>query len=689
MIYWNLFKKYELKLEGKKNTIDTNIYTFDIETTSYFLLDDVLHKSLDYKDLDDKEQKRCEFKCNMYIWMFGINDTIYYGRTWQEFKKFVKLLEDYCPYKKLVFVHNLAFEFQFLEGEFNFKNVKARKSHKVMKCEFEDYNFEFRCSYFMSNCSLKNLAEVYNLEVQKKDGDLDYTLLRHSETPLTDIEMEYCEYDCLVVYYYILKELDTYKSLKKLPLTSTGHVRNELKDRISKNYKYKAKVKKAVNTDPHVYNLLIESFMGGYTHANVLYTGEIINNVSSWDFTSSYPYVLVTHRFPSTKFKRCKITRAEQMLDVFAYLVVVEINDIKCKYWNNFISKSKCREIVNGEYDNGRIISADKVEMVLTDVDFKFYLETYKYSSYNIKECYYSLYNYLPIEFIDFVLEKYVNKTKYKNVVGKETEYALEKSKFNSLYGMSVTNNIRDEVEFDNKIGWQETELSNETIVDKLLEEEKKGFLSFAYGVWVTAYARQNLLKNVCKLDKWVVYCDTDSIKVVEGYDKKVIEDYNSFVKNKIEYVSHKLDIPLEKFAPKDIKGKERMLGLFDSDGFYEEFITQGAKKYAVKDEGEIKITVAGVPKKGSKALTTLEDFKDDLVFRYEDTGKNLLFYVDYELPSLMTDYLGNTYEVTDKSGCCLCPTTYVLGKSLEYADLVDEISSKRAIYKENKDGSR
>ena len=49
---------------------------------------------------------------------------------------------------------------------------------------------------------------------------------------------------------------------------------------------------------------------------------------------------------------------------------------------------------------------------------------------------------------------------------------------------MSVTNNIRDEVEYDNEMGWSEIPLSNEEILKKLQEEEKIGFLSFAYGVW-------------------------------------------------------------------------------------------------------------------------------------------------------------------------------------------------------------
>lgn len=57
-----------------------------------------------------------------------------------------------------------------------------------------------------------------------------------------------------------------------------------------------------------------------------------MENVDSWDFTSSYPYVLVTHKYPSTEFKKCNITRAERMSSRFAYLLVVKFKNIKCKY---------------------------------------------------------------------------------------------------------------------------------------------------------------------------------------------------------------------------------------------------------------------------------------------------------------------------------------------------------------------
>ena len=689
MIYWNEYKGHKPDVHGRKKKFDNTIYSFDIETTSYIISNGELYQADKYQELTKKEQEQCTYGSCMYIWQFSINDTVYYGRTWKELQLFIKKIDEVVPYKKIIFIHNLAFEFQYLKSYFRFSEVIARKSHKVMKAQMEEYNFELRCSYMMSNVALKKLPDIFNLPVEKMVGDLDYTKLRTPITKLDDKELKYCENDCLVIYHYIKYELTMYESVEKLPLTSTGHVRRELKGQTSKDYKYKRIVGRAVNTDPHIYNLLIEAFMGGYTHANWLYADEIIKNVDSWDFTSSYPYCMVTHKYPSTKFKRCNIRRVEDFNNRFAYLIVVRFKNIKSKYYNNFISQSKCRSLRGAKYDNGRVMEAEELIIVLTDVDLKIILESYECSSYEFEECYYSVYDYLPKRFINFVLDKYVLKTQYKGVVGKEIEYNRQKGLFNSLYGMSVTNNIRDEVSYDNETGWSETPISNEKIVEKLKEEEKTGFLSFAYGVWITAYARNNLLKNVMKLDPYVIYCDTDAVKVKEGYDKKVIEDYNSFVERKIKHVSEILKIPFEKFAPEDVKGVPRMLGLFDDDGHYLEFITQGAKKYAVKKlnkEGneEIHITVSGVPKSGAKSLKgDLNNFRNDLVFEFKDTGKNLLLYTEEQESVTMIDYQGNLYNLSDKSGCCVVPTTYILGKSQEYEHLLSDESARRAIYKE------
>jgi len=697
VIYYKEWIPYEKKIIGKRKKIDNNIYTFDIETTSYFILDGIQHNSIDYDSLNEDERKRAIPMSTMYIWMLGINDTVYYGRTWDELEEFLLTIRNYTPEKKIIFIHNLAFEFQYLYSRFRVSNVFARKSHRVIKCELTDYNIELRCTYFMSNSSLEQLPKTYNLPVKKMVGDLDYTFIRHSKTYLTDEELGYCENDCLVLYYYIMFELETYERVDKIPLTSTGHVRRELKQVTKDNYQYRNKVRKSVNIDPHIYNMLVDAFQGGYTHSNWIYTDEVLKNINSYDETSAYPYVMVTYKFPSTEFRKCNIKSKDDMINSFAYLLHVEFKNVKSKYYNNFISASKCMNLRGAKYDNGRIISASSFEIILTDIDFKLYLDSYNLE-YEIKESYYSIYNYLPRDFILFILDKYKKKTEYKNVEGKEIEYNLEKQKFNALYGMSVTNNISDEVVFKDNM-WEENPISNGEIIEKLEEEKKAGFLSFSYGVWVTAYARDNLLRRVMSLDEYVVYCDTDSIKLVDGYNKSIIEDYNKSVERRIKFVSEKLNIDINLYSPSDKHGVKHMLGLFElekedyQEYSYKEFITQGAKKYAVKEkklnketgeyEDNIKITVAGVPKKGKVALKDLHDFKDGFVFKYKDTGKNLLFYVDNQEPFILRDYLGEKLEVKDKTGCCLLPNSYTLGKALDYCYLLSDDSAKRSIYKE------
>ena len=689
MIHWSEYHGHEIDVVSKK--VDNTIYTFDIESTSYLILNGEIISASEYLNLNEEDREKALPCACMYIWQFSINETVYYGRTWEEFKSFLDRLEENCDLKKYIFVHNLSFEFQFFASQLNIKSVLSRKSRKVMSAKLADYNIEFRCTYYMSNVSLAYLPKLFNLSVQKMVGDLDYTKLRTPATTMTDAELGYCEHDCLVVYEYIKMELVKYKSVNRIPLTSTGKVRKELQSLVMKDYEYRRITRGSINVRPSVYNMLVDAFAGGYTHANYMYTDEVISNVDSYDETSAYPYVMVTSKFPMSEFKECHIKKAEDMIEKYAYLIKVTFHHVKCKYYNNFISASKCENIEGAMFDNGRIISAKELTITLTDIDFKFILDVYNIESYEIIESYYAIYKYLPKKFIDFILEKYVNKTKFKNVKGKELDYVKEKNKFNSLYGMTVTNMIRDEVNFDNITGWSESELTDSLIFDKLLEEKEKAFLSFSWGVWVTAYARDNLLRRMILLDPFVVYSDTDSLKCVQGYDVKVFEQYNAEVIKKIQKVSSALNIPFDNYAPEDSKGVKHLLGIFECETgagrkyTYDKFITQGAKKYCVEIDGHIEITVSGVPKSGNKCLKRIEDFRDDLVFDYKYTNKQTIMYNDDQVPVDIVDYLGVKYKVDDKSGCCLLPTTYKLGKSLDYANLLTDNSTNRAKFKNRK----
>ena len=54
--------------------------------------------------------------------------------------------------------------------------------------------------------------------------------------------------------------------------------------------------------------------------------------------------------------------------------------------------------------------------------------------------------------------------------------------------------------------------------------------------------------------------------------------------------------------------------------------------------------------------------------------------YCEEQKEVILEDYLGKSNKVSDRTGCCILPTTYVLGKSDDYMHLLSEDSSKRAI---------
>ncbi|MFX0586132.1 hypothetical protein ACOARR_12505, partial [Glaesserella parasuis] len=136
-------------------------------------------------------------------WMIGIghNTGVYYGRTWEELKNlclFLQLELNLSESRRLViYVHNLGYEFQFMRKYFDWLEdglfaVDERKPIKAL-CT---YGIEFRDSYILSGFSLENTAKnLTTHKVKKMVGDLDYSLIRTHLTPLTDVEMGYCEND--------------------------------------------------------------------------------------------------------------------------------------------------------------------------------------------------------------------------------------------------------------------------------------------------------------------------------------------------------------------------------------------------------------------------------------------------------------------------------------------------------------
>lgn len=567
-------------------TSDT-IYTLDIETTSLFKINGEW-QSFDYS-MSPKEYRFVEKISLPYIFMFGVEDTVYYGRNFRDLEMvFRKISDSYV--NKVIWIHNLSFEMFYLLDIFKnytIENMVARDILKPISFYVKELNLTFRCSYMLTNMTLETSAEEYGT-VFKKSGDLDYNLARGSTTYLNETELGYCEFDILSLHSVIKHFRDQYKHIACIPLTSTGEVRVELREKLDYYYFVNKPWKLVPPKD--IYLKLMATFAGGYTHANALNANRIIHDVNSYDIASSYPAVMLLEKYPTTPFKRYTEERYKKLKRTHAFIFLIHFNSVSSKYYTNYISHSKIfdQDEKTLTVDNGRVAAGKDFKMWLTDVDLEIIEECYE-CDYEFIEIYGSYKDYLDVRIIKYILELYNFKTTLKNIPEKDEIYRRSKSRINALFGMSVSNPLHNSATFTIKDGWKKVNYKDDDEFDKFvnetLQKQKKSYSNiffFAVGVFITSYARKNVLMQALKIDRDLIYIDTDSIKC-RGDHQDIFDAYNASIEEKYKdcVKAFRGAIKIEDFAPFDSKGVRRPIGYFEkeNDKPIKNFITLGAKK--------------------------------------------------------------------------------------------------------------
>lgn len=633
---------------GKKDRYKDIITAFDIETTR----------------IREIEQSV------MYVWQWAFDDDLcVVGRTWEEFLDLADNLAYILPdgVKLVAYVHNLSYEFSFLSGIYNFKpeDVFCMDSRKILKCTMFG-KIEFRCSYIHSNMNLKEYTEKMGAQHSKLSGEeFDYSKQRFSWTPLTEKELAYCTYDVIGLVEAIKIDMEhDGDNIQSFPLTSTGYVRRDAK-REMKKFAHSYIVEQLPNL--HIYTMCREAFRGGNTHGNRFYAGQIVSDVHSIDRSSSYPDVLVNRPFPNGQFIEVghidEKTFRYYMKCNKAIIMRVKINGIKLRYptWGcPYLSKDKCREIVEAGYDNGRILHADSLETTLTDIDFRIIEYEYVWDSIDFLDVAYTKYSLLPEPFTLLINDYYERKTVLKGKEGAELDYYRAKAKLNSLYGMCAQDPCKPYIRYEDG-EYIVAEDDTETLLEK--DNKRRQLPCYQVGVWCTAWARWELetgLRLVFESENGrFIYTDTDSIKYTGEVD---FTNYNNErIRNSRNHGAYAIDS----------KGKYHYMGVFEEEGTCQRFVTLGAKKYAYEDSnGDLHITVAGVMKKaGAKELAEnggIEAFRPNFIFR-EAGGIEAVYNDDPEIKEYKID--GHTVPITPN--VVLRESTYTLGITEEYEYLL------------------
>ena len=664
--YQDILKIRTTKKRGREGNIEYINYpfSFDTETSSFM-----------------QENKKA---CCMYMWGFGYGDKCYIGRTWGDFldlyNELVTNLKLNYTKRIIVYVHNLGYDFQFMRKWLPVKHVFSVKEREPLYVVTKD-GIEFRDSLLLSGLSLEKTAEsLTKHDIKKLVGDLDYSLIRHCETPISDTEKGYLINDCLVVTAYISEQIEQYKSVAYIPYTKTGKVRKWCRQYIN-NHEDKWIYREIMSTltlTEADYVLCKNAYAGGFSHANPMHVGEVLSNIESFDFTSSYPAVICSELYPMSAPEHIHIKDVDELKELrkgHNIIFNVTLEDVESKItYEHYISSSKCLlKVAPVQEDNGRLVKAKLINITITEIDWDIITRCYSFTRATFGKAIRFISKPLPRAFLECVYHFYEGKTTLKGVENKEEEYLNMKENLNSLYGMCVTDILKEDIIYDAETQtWLEERQHNATMEE--YNKKKDRFLYYPWGIYITAYARRNLWSGIFELRNDYIYSDTDSLKVLHfERHAEYFKRYNERIQQKLAYIIE-LTQAKGNYKPLNKKGVEKILGVWDREEPIKKFKTLGAKRYmCYYGNREYKITIAGLSKSyGAKYLkktyknmkNIFAAFKDEMSIPKEYTNKKTHTYIDEEMAGYVTDYLGNTAIYHELSGIHLSNSPFVLSLS-------------------------
>lgn len=634
---------------------------------------------------------------------------VYLFRKWEHVTAFFDHVADFYnlgPDRHiLIFIANFSFEFQFMrarfkwdQGEFDFF---AKEERQPLKATYR--GLEFREALTISGGSLAQLAKDF-CTTQKlitegpngeKISDLDYSIERNYETPLTPIEEQYCINDVV-----ILAEFSEYifehfiKPERTIPMTKTSILLSQFKARYrdlckARDIKHHLPPQTSENEYhdyilqcfPHFeqYKIWMNFlFRGGYVHGDATFSGlEVYAKMK--DITSDYPARMNLDYYPRTPFKQWALETGllsaamQKALKSKCCIMHCIFDFIEITTAHSIESSNKVVQALGARWDNGRLISADLLEVWLTELDFDVYTHYYKWEGVTILSFETAERGKQPPFVLDILNKLYMEKQALKRQgLNNTTEYAIKKSGVNTCYGAEVKR-IRTQqalYDFDTNIWY-----TKDTLID-FEKERNKQLLLPQFGIWVTAHARHTLLVDVMyKMITHgipVYYGDTDSGKhapahkaedIIKHYNKRIAKRLKKRLRARLQYVPDMLG--LGEFTP-ECKGRTV------------KFKYLGSKRYIFEDEGVVTACVAGMPK---SAIVNIGENNELIFDEFSLAGFSLTPDESYKLTTRYNDQPHEAYIngvlMHEESSVALFKIPFKISITDEYNDVITERRKK------------
>lgn len=670
MKHWRTFKKTELKFVKKKTK--NNWITqyepifFDSETSKETYFDDY-----------GTEQVKDTW---VYIWASSVGDNLFYGRNLREFFDFLSIIRrEYSiddTHHIDIQVHNLSYDISYMwDLLFHMEGAEIHSlfsaPQKIISCE-TGTGISFKCTYRLSGRSLDKWAKDLGVPVQKQVGMIDYQETHTPADPLSHEQYKYLAYDVLTLKSCYYKEiaLQGY-TFANCPLTMTGFVRKLFqKAFMAKGSYYKnALLFHQCELSDAQYKRCLKAAAGGMTASSIKYISRKVYHpfgIGHVDFESHYPTQQKCNRFPmqSETLKEMGSDKHITMSDLNwyeekfnrYYIVEIELKDLKLKKGVTapFLFKSKCCIDVNAEVIacNGKIVAVNGVvKCCLTNFDLYIIRDQYEIGGYSILACDLYTTRYLPDYVINTIDKLFADKSNFKAKLKADPENAdlkgttsIKKGLLNSVFGCMFTKPTRPDIQIDENFEFS-TNYNAETLED--FYEKKSSCMCYQWGVFTTSLARFELFKIIRDVVGYenFLYCDTDSAFYLDNPSIKWrLDEYNDRCRKEAEEKGFYTTLE------DGTKKYYHHVDYEDDSGKGLVFKSLHAKCYALElTNGKLKITVAGVSRKGKDGTTREEELGsiDNMVsgFTFEKCGGTR---ADYSTIRKYEGYSGGGCAVLD-----------------------------------------
>lgn len=528
-----------------------------------------------------------------YLWTFTIDSTrvTTYGRTFDELRDFLKILKKKmrlsADHVLVIIVEDLFSFFGSTKKELPYCSepfVSKSKTDVLLATISECYQLHSYKAYFETELA----TDMQKIGIPVPEIQTDEL---SSSCELSQEEIDNSENRVLYMTSIFRQELDLkYQgSPRSLVLTKTARVERLIgaEQRRQSNKCNCNIIAQTIKQNPitsdygrkFLLPLMYKAFFGGVSFFEENTLDQEFENVFTADITSAYVARMILSRFPCGKF--FELEQPKSYKDLFelpysryAMLITFEAHDVELKpggfpflpsdMRQSFIDINNKEELADRceLVSSTRLRRAKTFRAVLTDIDFKMFLENYNIKGgLALENILGSKYGYLPDYITNVIVQMYSGKAAAKHQKEKldaaglltedaRAEYENKKSELARLYGIFTKRPIMERYVFDT--------VSKEAVIAEenyISENQKYSPVLYQWGVWTTALVRKEiadlrraLMAAPADRQVKVLSGDTDCVNFT-GSAADIISQYNKKIKRQIAWRCEQVGADPEELA--------------------------------------------------------------------------------------------------------------------------------------------